>query len=161
MSSSKDFFVSRWVRWFLANAVMIAVIILAGMALRSYTKYGINTYSTAYNSKVFLCCCLAIAFAALSILLDLIPSSAMALFVKVSRAICYLLLLYAALQYVLTQVDFIGAVYANIDLEKFQPLIPGFVETTVNLLVPSVLALAGTCLTRWCLGDLCKGGGVA
>ena len=144
MSKSKGLFASRGVGWYLS----IIVIILAGVATVLYRNNGINTYSTAYNSKVFLFCWLAIASAALSLCLDFVSSPSASVFVKLLRGLSYLLLLYAALQYVRTQVDFIGAVYMHIDLEKYEPLIPGFVATIACLLLPTVLALAGTCLTR-------------
>ena len=145
MKKLKEYFASRGVGYFLA----ILVIILAAAAMVLYTKHGINIYSNAYNDKVYLCCGLAIFFAALSMCVDLIPVSFAVEFVKPARAISFLLLLYATLQYVLTQIMFVGAVFVAIDVDQYSPLIPGFVATISCLILGAVFAVVGTGLDRW------------
>ncbi len=142
MKKLKEYFASRGVGYFLA----ILVIILAAAAMVLYTKHGINIYSNAYNDKIYLCCGLAILFAALSMCVDMIPVSFSVEFVKPARAISFLLLLYATLQYVLTQIMFVGAVFVAIDVDQYSPLIPGFVATISCLLLGAVFAVLAICL---------------
>ena len=145
MKTPKEYFASRGVGYFLS----ILVILLAAFAMVLYTKHGINIYSNAYNGKIYLCCWLAIAFAAVSLCVDLLPVSFAEELVKPARAISFLLLLYATLQYVLTQIMFIGAVAVAIDVDQYSPLIPGFALTISCLILGAVFALAGVCLDRW------------
>ena len=145
MKKMKEYFASRGVGYFLA----ILTIILAAAAMVLYTKHGINIYASAYNDKVYLCCGLAIAFSAVSLCVDLIPVSFSVEFVKPARAIAFLLLLYAIMQYVLTQIMFVGAVAVAIDVDQYSPLIPGFVATSSCLLGAAVFAVLGVGLNAW------------
>ena len=145
MMKTKKYFASRGVGYYLA----VAAIVLAALAMVFYTENGISIYSNAYNNKIYLCCGSAIVFAALSLCVDLIPVSFAVEFVKPARAISFLLLLYAVLQYLLTQIMFIGAVAVAIDVDQYGPLIPGFVVTILCLILAAVLAVTGTCLDRW------------
>ena len=144
MKKMKGYFASRGVGYFLA----LLVIILAGAAMVLYSKHGINIYSNAYNDKIYLCCGLAIACAVVSLCVDLLPVSFAVEFVKPARAISFLLLLYAVMQYVLTQIMFIGAVVVAIDVEQYSPLIHGFVATISCLLLGAVFAVLAICLDR-------------
>ena len=146
MTNRKGYFASRIVGFVLA----ILTIVLAALAMSLYTKHGINIYSNTYNDKVYLCSGLAIGFAALSLIVDLIPAARFGDLVKVARAIAFLLMLYATMQYVLTQIMFVGAVAVAIDVDQYSPLIPGFVKTISCLLGSAVLAVLGTALARLC-----------
>ena len=145
MKKPKEYFASRGVGYFL----VILVILLAALAMILYTKHGINIYSGAYNGKIYLCCGLAILFAAISLCVDLLPISFAEELVKPARAISFLLLLYATLQYILAQIMFIGAVFVAIDVEQYGPLIPGFAATISCLILAAVFAVAGVCLDGW------------
>ena len=145
MKKMKGYFASRGVGYFLA----ILTIILAGAAMVLYTEHGINIYASAYNGKVYLCCGLAIAFSAVSLCVDLLPLSFAEELVKPARAIAFLLLLYAIMQYVLTQIMFVGAVVVAIDVDQYSPLIPGFVATFACLLLAAVFAVLGVGLNAW------------
>ena len=96
----------------------ILVIILAAAAMILYSANGKNIYSNSYNSRIYICCGLAIFFAALSLILGFLPGSLAPELVRPARAISYLLLLYAALQYILTQAMFLGAVFVAIDVDQ-------------------------------------------
>ena len=128
---------------------MLPVIILSAAAMVLYAKYGVNIYATEYSSKLYLCGDMAIGFAVLSMAVDLLPLPFAKELVKPIRAVSYLLLLYTMMQYVLTQIMFLGAVVVAIDVEQYSPLIPGFAATSVCLLLGAVLALAGTLLNDW------------
>lgn len=142
MKGSNQYFASRGVGYFL----MLPVIILSAAAMVLYAKYGVNIYATEYSSKLYLCGGMAIGFAVLSMVVDLLPLSFAKEFVKPVRAVSFLLLLYAIMQYILTQIMFLGALFVAIDVEQYSPLIPGFTATTACLLLGTVLALAGTLL---------------
>ena len=144
MKKLKGYFASRGVGYFLA----ILTIVLAALAMNFYTQHGINIYASAYNDKVYLCCGLAIGFAAVSLLVDLIPVSFSVEFVKPARVVSFLLLLYATMQYVLTQIMFVGAVVVAIDVDQYSPLIPGFVATISCLAGAAVLAVLAAGLDR-------------
>lgn len=145
MKGSNQYFASRGVGYFL----MLPVIILSAAALMLYAKYGVNIYATEYSSKLYLCGGMAIGFAVLSMVVDLLPLSFAKELVKPVRAVSFLLLLYAIMQYILTQIMFLGALFVAIDVEQYSPLIPGFAATSVCLLLGTVLALAGTLLNDW------------
>lgn len=145
MKGSNKYFASHGVGYFL----MLPVIILSAAAMVLYAKYGVNIYATEYSSKLYLCGDMAIGFAVLSMVVDLLPLPFAKELVKPIRAVSYLLLLYTMMQYVLTQIMFLGAVVVAIDVEQYSPLIPGFAATSVCLLLGAVLALAGTLLNDW------------
>ncbi len=142
MKSLKKYFASRGAGYFL----MLPVIILSAAAMVLYAKYGVNIYATDYNSKLYLCCGMAIGFAVLSMVVDLLPLHFAGELVKPVRAVSFLLLLYAIMQYILTQIMFLGAVFVAIDVEQYSPLIPSFVATAGCLLAGTLLALVGTLL---------------
>ena len=146
MMEQKKSLSSRGVGFFLA----VLVIILAALAMVLYSKNVINIYCSESNSKVYLCCGLAIAFAVLSLVMDLLPVSFAEELVKPARVISFLLLLYAVLQYVLTQIMLVGAIVAAIDVDQYGPLVPGFTSTMCCLLGSAVLALLAAGLARWC-----------
>ena len=142
----KEYFASRGLGYYL----VLPAIILSVLAMVFYKQNGINMYSSAYRPSVFVCCGLAIFFAALSLCVDRIPVSFAEELVRPARAISFLLLLYAILQYALTQVMFIGAVAVAIDVDQYGPLVPGFVATVVCLGGAAVFALLSVCLDRVC-----------
>ena len=106
MKGSNKYFASHGVGYFL----MLPVIILSAAAMVLYAKYGVNIYATEYSSKLYLCGDMAIGFAVLSMAVDLLPLPFAKELVKPIRAVSYLLLLYTMMQYVLTQIMFLGAV---------------------------------------------------
>ena len=124
----------------------ILVIILAAASMILYTANGKNIYSTTYLSKIYICCGLAIFFALLSIGLTFVGGSVAPELIRPSRAIAFLLLLYATLQYILTQALFLGAVFVAIDVDQYGPLVPGFVATIACMALGAILALASVCL---------------
>ena len=119
-------------------------IVAIGLAVASvilYTNNGVNIYCNAYNSKIYVCCWVAVACLVLSLFVGLIPGSLSKEFVRPARAVAFLLLLYATLQYVLTQAMFLGAVFVAIDVDQYSPLIPGFVATFCCLLLAAIFAV--------------------
>ena len=144
MTKIKEYFSSRGAGYFLA----LAAIVPAALAIVFYAKNGVNIYSGEYNGKIFLCCGLAIAFAVFSLLTDFIPVSFADEFAGPARAVSFLLLLYAVMQYILSQIMFLGAVAVAIDVEQYGPLIPGFVATVLCLILAAAFAVTGACLDR-------------
>lgn len=140
MKKLKEYFASGGVGYIFS----ILVIILSAVSMVLYTKNGVNIYCNAYNSRIYLCCWLAIAFAAFSLIADLLPLSFSGELVRPARAVAFLLLLYATLQFILTQAMFVGAVIVAIDVDQYSPLIPGFAVTCGCLLLGTIFAILAT-----------------
>ena len=146
MRKQKEKYVgSRPARMF-GNLIAILAIVLGIMAFTAYKEHAINSYVTAYRSKVFVCLGVGIALSFISILLSWSSSKNSNLIVKVVRAIAYLAFLYAILQYLYTQVNYIGALLMAIDVEQYEPLIPAFVETLGTMILAMFVSLFATCL---------------
>ena len=144
MMKIREYVSSRGVGYFLA----LTAIVPATLAIIFYAQSGVNIYSGEYNGKIFLCCGLAIAFAAFSLFSDFVPVSFADEFARPARAVSFLLLLYAFMQYILTQIMFLGAVAVAIDIEQYVPLVPGFVATALCIILAAVFAVTGACLDR-------------
>ena len=144
MKKLKEYFASHGVGYFLA--ILAAILTIVSIVL--YTKNGLNIYCNAYNNRIYICCWLAFAFLALSLFVDLIPGSFTKELIRPARAVAFLLLLYAALQYILTQAMFLGAVFVAIDVDQYSPLIPGFVATFCCMLLAVIFAILGAGLDR-------------
>ena len=126
----------------------ILVIILAGLSMFFYSKHGINIYSSAYNNKIYICCGLAIVCAAFSLAAGKLPLSFGKELIRPALAIAFLLILYAILQYVNTQIMFVGAVFAAIDVDQYGPLVPGFAWTIGCMGLGALFAVLGCALGK-------------
>ena len=125
-----------------AIAVAIAAMVL-------YKQTGISVYSTRYNQAIFSSQWAGLILCAISLFTGLIPVKFADDISKVVRTAGYLMLLYAILQYVYTQATFLGAVFVAIDVNLYEPLIPGFISTIVTMGVAAVIALLATVLDSW------------
>ena len=135
---------SRWAGLFFA----VLVIILSALSMFFYSKNGINLYSSSLNSKVFVFCGLAIACAMISLIADRVPIPIAEECVRPALAVAFLLLLYAILQYVNAQINFVGAVFAAIDVDQYGPLVPGFIWTIGSMGLGALCAMLGCALGK-------------
>ena len=133
----------------LGYILTIPVILLAAVAIVLYNLNGKNIYSPDYSDAVYIFIALGMALALASMLVSLIPAKWADELARPVRCVAYLLFLYAVLRYVYTQITFLGAVFAAIDVEQYSPLIPGFAATITVMLATALLALVATILDSW------------
>ena len=141
----KNFVRTRGVGYYLTIPAIVAAIV----SIALYQANGKNIYSPDYNTTVFVCLGVGIALAVISLFTDLVPYKWTGDVAKIVRTVAYLIFLYAVLQYVYTQIAFLGAVFVAIDVEQYEPLIPDFMSTIVTMGVTAVIALVAALLDSW------------
>lgn len=132
MDRVKIFLRERSLGFYLAFPAMIIALITIFL----YKKIGINTFSPTLNKQAILFLILGISFTLISLVISLIPLKYVNQFGKIIRFGAYLMILYAFIMFIYSQVNFIANVFVGIDGNSFSST---FILTIIFYLLSCIL----------------------
>lgn len=135
----RNYFAGRSVGYYLTLPALIFAVLAACL----YSATGVTEFNPELNQTAIICLIVGAVVGAVSMAVDLLPLSWSGDIVKPLRYVSFLVILYADMQFILSQVTYIANVMVAIDGNTFTP---GFLGTFICFDLAALFMLVAACL---------------